>query len=92
MESIRVGVIGVGRMGLHHCRIYSSLRQVDFAGIFDIDDQAASRASARYNIPAAKSVDDLLEQVDAVSIATPTPPHFELVMQCLEKGHNPRFR
>ncbi len=88
MESIRVGVIGAGRMGLHHCRIYSSLRQVNFAGIFDIDDQAASRASSRYNIPTAKSVYDLLEQVDAVSIATPTPPHFELVMQCLEKGVN----
>lgn len=88
MEHIRVGVIGVGRMGLHHCRIYSNLRQVDFAGVFDIDDKAAAKASARYNIPAAESVDDLLEQVDAVSIATPTPPHFDLVRQCLEKGVN----
>ena len=86
MERIRVGVIGVGRMGLHHCRIYSSLRQVDFAGIFDIDGKAATSSSNRFNIPFINSVDELLEKVDAVSITTPTPPHYELVMRCLEKG------
>lgn len=86
MEKIRVGVIGVGRMGKHHCRIYSNLRHVDFVGIFDLDESACKEVSNKYDVPMMDSVESLLNEVDAVSITTPTPPHFDLAMQCLEKG------
>lgn len=86
MENIRVGVIGVGRMGKHHCRIYSNLRHVDFVGAYDLDKNALHDVSRAYDVPVIDSIDELLSQVDAVSITTPTPPHFELAMRCLEKG------
>lgn len=86
MNHIKVGVIGTGRMGQHHCRVYSGLRQVDFVGVYDVNKQAAQRMADRYDIRAFDSVDELLDQVDAVSITTPTPPHFNLVMHCLERG------
>ena len=86
MENIRVGVIGVGRMGKHHCRIYSNLRHVDFVGAYDVDKNALQDVSRAYDIPVIDSIDELLSQVDAVSITTPTPPHFDLAMRCLEKG------
>ena len=86
MDKIRVGVIGVGRMGKHHCRIYSNLRHVDFVGIYDVDNSASSEVSNKYDVPVVDSVDELLSKVDAVSITTPTPPHFDLAMRCIEKG------
>lgn len=86
MKHLRVGVIGVGRMGIHHCRVYSSLRQVDFVGIYDIDDRAAGRVSRQYHVPVIDTIDELLDQVDAVSVTTPTPPHYELVKRCLANG------
>lgn len=86
MDKIRVGVIGVGRMGKHHCRIYSNLRHVDFVGVYDLDKNALNEVSNKYDVPTVNSVDELLGIVDAVSITTPTPPHFDLAMRCLQKG------
>jgi len=86
MEYIRTGVIGLGRMGRHHCRIYSTLRESQLIGIFDINPQTASDLSAVYEVPVIQDIDDLLESVDAVSIATPTPTHYDLVRRCL--NHN----
>jgi predicted dehydrogenase len=86
MKKLRTGVIGLGRMGQHHCRIYANLRQTQFAGVYDINRSAADEISQRYDVPIFESPYELLEQVDAVSIATPTPTHFDLVMKCLQHG------
>ena len=34
-DKVRVGVIGVGRMGERHCRVYSSLSSVEFVAVSD---------------------------------------------------------
>lgn len=86
MTRIRTGVIGLGRMGQHHCRIYANLRQTQFVGVYDINPAAAGEIAQRYDVPIFESVDNLLEQVDAVSIATPTPTHFDLVKKCLQRN------
>ena len=86
MDKIRVGVMGVGRMGKHHCRIYSNLRHAEFIGIYDLDKNAQKEVSEAYDVPVVDSIDELLSKVDAVSISTPTPPHYDLAMRCLEKG------
>jgi len=39
-----------------------------------------------YDVPIFQDIDDLLDEVDAVSIATPTPTHYDLVRRCVE--HN----
>ena len=84
MELLRTGVIGLGRMGKHHCRVHASQRESQLMGFYDSDPQIAEELSLRYEVSAYQNIDDLLEQVDAVSIATPTPTHFDLVMRCLE--------
>jgi predicted dehydrogenase len=84
MERVKTGVIGLGRMGRHHCRVYATLRESQLIGICDTNPVVANEFSALYEVPVYSNVDDLLEQVDAVSIATPTPTHFELVRRCLE--------
>ena len=86
MKRIKTGVIGLGRMGRHHCRVYASLRESYLVGIYDTNLKAAKELAGMYDIPVYQSIDALLEQVDAVSIATPTPTHFDLVQRCLE--HN----
>jgi predicted dehydrogenase len=73
-------------MGRHHCRVYATLRDSQLVGIYDADPSVAREYSLLYDVPVFQDVDDLLEQVEAVSIATPTPTHFNLVKRCLE--HN----
>ena len=86
MEYLKTGVIGLGRMGRHHCRVYAGLRESRLIGVCDINPKTASDLSAMYDVPMFGDVDNLLEQVDAVSIATPTPTHYDLVRRCVE--HN----
>ena len=86
MDTVRIGVIGVGRMGRNHCRVYATMRGAKLVGIYDPQPEAAQAIAAMYDVPVFNQVEDLLEVVDAVSIVTPTPFHYDLVMQCLARG------
>ena len=86
MDQLRIGVIGTGRMGQNHCRVYSNLRKVKLVGVSEINSELGKTISRKYEAAYFRDVDSLLENVDAVSICTPTPSHFDLVMQCLERN------
>jgi predicted dehydrogenase len=85
METLKVGVMGVGRMGQRHCRIYSNLRRVQLAGVCDVDRDTGAKAARQYEAPFYADLDELLDNVDAVSLATPTPAHFDLALHCLKR-------
>jgi predicted dehydrogenase len=86
MERIKIGLLGAGRMGRSHARIYSTLRYADLAGIYDPVAEAGRKLAAQYEATAYAELDAMLDAVDAVSIATPTPTHFPLVAACLARG------
>lgn len=86
MSILRVGVIGVGRQGQRHCRVYSTLRSVHLVGVCDASVSLGNCVAQQYEVPFYANVDELLDRVDAVTIATPTPAHFDLAMRCLSHG------
>jgi predicted dehydrogenase len=86
MQPIKLGVIGLGRMGRQHCRIYSNLRRAQLVAVHDLDARVGEQIAREYHAPYTADVDELLRQVEAVSIATPTPSHFDLAMRCLDQG------
>lgn len=84
---MRVGVIGVGAMGAHHARIYSQMKDVELAGISDIDKARAVEAASKYGTTAYLNHSDLLKQkLDAVSIVVPTSRHKEIAIDAIEHG------
>lgn len=86
MEQVRVGVVGAGKMGQRHCRIYSNMRRAQLVGICDARPDTGSKVAQQYDVPYYECIDALLPHVDAVSLVTPTPFHFELAMRCLAQG------
>ncbi|MFS8664507.1 MAG: Gfo/Idh/MocA family oxidoreductase [Limnochordales bacterium] len=87
MRKVRVGVIGVGRMGRHHARAYAHFNYLcDFVGVHDVDPRASAAVAEKYEVQAFARVEDLLDQVDAITIATPTCFHYELTEQALQRG------
>ena len=86
MEQVRIGVIGTGRMGQNHCRVYSNMRHAKFVGVCDVNADLGKDTARKFEVSYFRDVDSLLENVDAVSICTPTPEHYELVMRCLERN------
>src|SRR5262245_52559799 len=82
---LRAGVIGVGRRGQRHCRIYANLRRAQLAGVYDTDAARAAKMAQLYDVPAFDRLDDLLDVVDVVSLAAPTAQHFTMGTRCLER-------
>ncbi len=80
--SVRIGVIGAGVHGLHHVRLLSSMKCVYFSGIYDIDEKVCTKGASELETKAFNSLDNLLENVDCVSVAVPTSVHHEVVMKC----------
>jgi predicted dehydrogenase len=83
---IRTAVIGVGYLGRFHAQKYANLPNSQLVGIADPSAAARSAVGAELKVAAHEDYRELLGKVDAVSIVTPTPSHFEVAKAFLEAG------
>jgi predicted dehydrogenase len=86
MRKVRTAVIGVGYLGRFHAQKYASLPQSRLVGVVDADAGNRERVAAETQCRAYADYRDVLAEVDAVSIATPTPLHYPIARECLERG------
>jgi len=82
---LRVGVVGTGRLGRAHVRVLRSLPGVDFVGCVDADPARSQEAATEFGATAFASLDQLLGEVDAVSVVTTTSAHAEVALAALER-------
>jgi predicted dehydrogenase len=83
---LRIAVIGVGYLGSHHARILSEMEGTELVAAVDIDNARAEKISAAYGCQAYADYREALDDVQAVSIATPTVYHHDIAMGCLRAG------
>lgn len=84
---MRIGLIGVGRIGAFHAQTLCGLPAVDSVVVTDADIARASDVSGRLGAEAAASVDALFKAgIDAVVIATGTATHPELIRRGVDAG------
>ena len=84
--TVRIGVIGVGYLGQHHERIYSELENVELTAVVDIDKKKADAFAEKYGCKAYYDYKYILNEVDAVSIVTPTTTHYSIALDCIKAG------
>jgi predicted dehydrogenase len=78
MRKIRIGVVGLGRLGSVHAKIYSTLEGAELAGVCDIDENIARNTAETLKTSWTCDYKKLLDnKLDAVSIVTPTVLHYE---------------
>lgn len=85
---LRCGVVGVGRMGQHHARLYSRMADVStLVGVVDANPARADEIAARHQTQAFASAKELIAAgVDAVTVAVPTRFHAAAVEPLLRAG------
>ncbi|MCG3119566.1 MAG: Myo-inositol 2-dehydrogenase [bacterium] len=83
MQSISVGVAGVGRLGHLHARLYREVEGANLVGVYDTDSARAQALAQELGVRRFESFTDLLTATDAVNIVVPTSAHFELAGQAL---------
>ena len=83
---MRVGVIGLGRIGLYHARILDDHPDVERLVVSDVDPERTRAVSQELDADPAAGVDELLGRVDAVLIATSTDTHAGLIRAGVDAG------
>jgi predicted dehydrogenase len=85
-DFIRAGIVGVGSIGKNHARIYSELPGVKFSAILETNRETADAISRERGVVAATTLEEFASLTDVVTVATPTPHHFEVGKFLLGQG------
>jgi predicted dehydrogenase len=88
VDKIKTAVIGAGHLGREHARIYSSIENSKLIAVCDINEKTGRAVAERYSVKFVSDFRELLGDVDAVSVATPTVDHHEITCACLTAGIN----
>ena len=85
-KPLRVAVIGAGHLGRHHARLYAAIPHAQLVGVADINPDRASQVAAAYGARPVTDYHELIDEVDAASIAVPTESHFAVARDFIDRG------
>jgi predicted dehydrogenase len=85
-DVVRIGVVGAGSLGYHHVRILRDVPGARLVGFYERSPERAVKVAAELGVPATRSLDELLDETDAVTVVVPTPAHHLVAKQALERG------
>ena len=88
---LKIGVVGVGFWGSNHVRVLRELESAEMKAVCDIDLEKAKNVAKKFGVPKYyQNLDDMLnrEELDAVTVCTPSISHAEIAVRILESGLN----
>lgn len=85
-KKLNIGLVGVGHLGTFHLKLLNEIKTANLVGFYEIDLEKARKISDEYNVKAYESLESLLNDVEAISIVTPTNLHYNVAKIALEKG------
>ena len=88
MKKVNIGVVGAGIYGNYHIRTYSCEPHVETVVFCDLNEERRAATQNRYQIRGYADVKEMItaEKLDAISIATPDPYHYEPARAAMEAG------
>ena len=85
-KKIKIGVVGLGHLGNYHLQKYAKIDDCEIVAVSDTLIERAKKAADTYHCRAFTDHGDLLDKVDAVSIAVPTGEHYKVARDFLNAG------
>jgi predicted dehydrogenase len=78
--------VGTGAIGRNHARILCDLPGTHLTAICDTNPDTAREVASMYKAEAVGTMEEFIPLVDAATVATPTPTHFEIARRLLAAG------
>lgn len=88
MKTVKVALIGCGRVAGHHLRSIAKVDGGEIVAVCDLDEGKAKAYGAEYGIPSFTNYHAMLgsmPEIDVVAIITPSGMHFEHGMDVLSR-------
>lgn len=86
MKRLKAGVIGAGVFGAHHARKYQTDGRIDLVGVYDLDAERMEALAGALGVRTFANMDDMLDLLDLVTIASPPITHASAAAAALEYG------
>ena len=86
MQKLKIGVIGAGHLGKFHIKLLKEIPQAEVVGIYDINTETLLQVSNEFNLKSYSDLNELLENIDAVSIVATTTAHYSLIKKAFDKN------
>ena len=86
MSKLRTAVVGAGKMGAIHSKVYSQLNESELVAVVDVQKDKADTLAGQYGCQAFTDIEALIDKVDAVTISAPTANHLELAKGFIENN------
>lgn len=86
MKELNIGVVGTGHLGKLHTKMFKEIENCNLVGINDSNSGQAKVVGEEFGVNVFESLNDLLNKVEAVSIAATTSAHYDLAKICLNAG------
>jgi predicted dehydrogenase len=84
MTKLKAGVIGAGVFGAHHARKYQQDPRVELVGVYDLDSERTEALADTLDVRSFANMDDMLDLLDIVTIASPPMTHASAAAAALE--------
>jgi len=81
---LKIGVLGAGHLGKIHIKLNKEIEDLELVGFYDPNPQVASEAAQKLGVKKFDSMDELLGEIDAVDIVTPTLSHYDCASKALK--------
>lgn len=86
MAKLKVAVIGVGHLGKIHAKLWKNHENAELTGVYDIDKENSLKVCQEHNCKPFDSIDELIANCDAATIAVPTSEHYSVAIELIRKG------
>ena len=86
MARVKIGIIGVGKLGNFHCNAVSKLSEAELVGVYDSDAARKAEIAETYRCRAFGTQAELIAAADVVGVIVPTTHHLAAVRESLAAG------
>jgi predicted dehydrogenase len=83
---IKIGVLGAGHLGKIHIRLLKEIEKFQLVGFYDANPESAKIVAEEFGIKSFTTIDELLNEVDAIDIVTPTITHYECASKAIKRS------
>ncbi|MBK8244387.1 MAG: Gfo/Idh/MocA family oxidoreductase [Saprospiraceae bacterium] len=86
MNKIKLGLVGLGHLGKIHLKCILQIPEIILVGCFDVNQESAQSICKEFGVVHYESIDQLIQDAEAIDIVTPTTTHYDIASMAIRAG------